>query len=513
MDIDVELFRIIKKYNIYRWIPEVEEIYKKNFCQQLIKKLMQSLPSEKKIALRGAGRHTDELLQCIRTEKHRIKYLIDSNSYCEKEGFIIIDPARIQDYDIDIVIISSYRYRMDFLRELLNMREDFLIIDLYDYFAQNGIICTREFYLYDKVSFMHKTYLDVNNTFKMYQREVGEKERYYLEKLIAQCVEIKDFIHAFQYMDEYISKGWDENNRIKNFQIELDLLLNRIKEKLRQNKRKSIIINWIDNVCNDEISETEFAEKRKKDSCVFQNAYTNTPWTHFAQNLMFYGKLPIEDKTYLMRRYDEGNSELLSTLKKYGYQFTYIANPGMFQKAFPSEYLIQYHEEFMKEIMGERAISECSTRLQWISLKQMLSTTQPVCHLIHNLAEVHIPFIYTDIEEVSDDRIHYMQRSRFKKEGLRFLTKQIDWYSEFYNEEVFHIYLADHGDMPHVRAYEKGRTNIPLMIKGPGVQAGVENRMYSHINFTKMLKVLITEEWEKWDNIFGEYVLYENPDI
>lgn len=514
MNIDVELFRLIKKYDIYHWMPEVEEIYKKDFCRQLTKELFQSLPKGKKIALRGAGKHTEEILACLtEEEKKKITYFIDSNVYCKKEGYTVIDPTQILNYAIDIIIISSHRFKVDFMRELLNLHGNYQIIDIYDYFAENGMICTKEFYLYDSVPFMHKTYVDVNNTLKMYEEDYVGNKKIYLQKLIAECIEIKDFLHAFQYIDEYISKGWDENNRFSDFKKDLNILFHDMKSKLKETKRKNIIINWVDNVSNDEFCETEFAQKRIKDSCVFKNAYTNTPWTHFTQNIMFLGKLPIEDKTYLTRHYDEENSEILALLKKYGYQFTYIANPGMFQNSFSDEHLVHHPKEFMGEILGERAISECSTRLQWISLKQMLATEKSVCHLIHNLAEVHIPFIYTDIEEVSDDKTHYTQRSRYKKGGLHFLTKQIDWYSQFYNMETCQIYLADHGDMPYIRAYEKGRTNIPLIIKAPHFQPEIEERLYSHLHFSKMLQIILTEEWEKWDEIFDGYVQYENLDF
>jgi len=159
---------------------------------------------------------------------------------------------------------------------------------------------------------------------------------------------------------------------------------------------------------------------------------------------------------------------------------------------------------FHNLVLNRREISDCSTRLQWNSIKERLMTEQPVCHLIHNLAESHAPFGYTTVESLHGERNNY------RLQGMNFIAEQLDWYERFRSGNETCIYLSDHGDSIYRRPYEKGRTNIVFMIKGPDVPVKKEERLYSHEDFSKVISAIIDPE--KWEDVFKGYAIYENLD-
>ena len=52
-----------------------------------------------------------------------------------------------------------------------------------------------------------------------------------------------------------------------------------------------------------------------------------------------------------------------------------------------------------------------------------------------------------------------------------------------------------------------------LIVKGPIIETGEESRLYSHQNFSGIIKAILTEKREDWESCFSEYVLYQNADL
>ena len=508
MDIDLLLYKLVKKYDIYRSIPEAEASYSKQLSWQLLNEKIENIAENKVIALRGGGVYAQMFCKNLSEEaKRKIKYVIDCNVSIKIDGLKTIHPSQLERKKVDVVIISSWNMKAEFVRELLDSGKKLEIIEPYDYLESYGIHFSQEIFAKDKS--LHITYLDINNTLGLYEIEENSvQKKYFLEKLIAQLIEIKDFISAEEYICQYISNGWDVNQQYFNFKKDLCNLWEQIKNISLQRQKKDIFINWVDNVNAEECYKVQFFKQRIEDSCVFKKAYTVTPWTHFAIDTLFTGKLPIEDKTYLMTKINESNSQILKTLKDTGHQFEYIANPTMYQRMFETNIMQLYPDSFGKIVLNDRSVSECSTRLQWISLRVTLMSEKPVCHLIHNFSETHRPVIYTGISTMSGDRASYIE------EGLHFLAEQLEWYSQFYGRNSYQIYLSDHGDeLLYERAYENGRTNVMFILKGPGIKCGEEQRLYSHQNFDSIIKAIATENVEEWEKCFRESIIYENADL
>ena len=509
MDIDFGLYKIIRKYGMYETLPEVIDAYKEAIFADYIAGLLKEFGSEKVVALRCAGRHTLELLERLDEHcKEKISYIIDRDALYNVEGYDVIHPSKICDYKIDTIILSSYNMRAELKLELLTCMKDIDVVDPYDQLQRLGVYYDRDFFLYRSAELYHVTYIDTCTTYGQYVSENKiSLKKYYLERLIAQCIEIKDFVTMYRMISEYIENGWDDNDRYRGFEKEVECFFEKIEELLSKREYKDVIINWVDNVNAEEFYGTEFAKKRFEDSYVFLNAYTMTPWTHFTQNTILTGKRPIEEHTYRWEKFTTENSILLKSAYEYGYKFVYNANPGMYQKQFEKEMLIPYPKGYDKVVMGDRCVSECSTRLQWNLLKLRMQLNNPICCLIHNLAETHPPYIFTTVNSV------YGDRRKYREQGMRFIAEQLEWYERFYNENVVQIYMADHGDgVEYLRAYEKGRTNIPLIIKGKNIPTKVENGLYSHKYFSNLVSEILSGS-VNLESVCKEYVIYENIDF
>lgn len=510
MNIDLELHRIIKRNKINKFYPSLENLYKKEIADELINDLFGKFDADKKVALKGDTQHIYEFARSL-SEKNRkkITYIIDWEENQSIEGYEIIQPIQIGEKNVEIIILTSFNNRLEMKLELLENVEEVEFIDLYDYFCMNFLYFEKEYYKENSNEMIpHITYSDLYCTRRQYELEANrENKEYFLELLIFQCVEIRDFLSAKKYVEEYLSNYTKDREPYLNFLSDLEKLWIDMKEELVLRKN-DILINWVDNVCFDEMMKTKYAQELAEESTVFSNAYNVTPWTYFSQMAIFTGKIPIEDKTYYRSEINENTSEWLKVLKDAGYDFTYIANPGMYQDMFLKDNLASFPSSFHKLILKNRAISECSTRLQWVSLKERIRSKHPVCHLIHNLAETHPPYFYSGMSSASKNR------RKHRILGLNFMMDELRWYAEFVRSNDDYIILSDHGDgVEAPKAYMRERSNIPILIRTEKLQAGIEKRMLSHQNFCEIIKYLLLPNKEQYEHIFKEVIHGENLDF
>lgn len=510
MNIDVELFRLIQKYDIYATDPILKELYMYDYFAVTANEIINSIPEGKSIAVRGNGLHTERLFKVLGEEqKQRISCFIDKDYGWIPEGRDIpnIIPEEIGDTNIDVIILSTFKWRKEFMAHLIDYMPRIKVIDIYDVCERQKVFFEKEFYLYASQEMKHINYIDTAIAYKQYRSSMEQEERkFFLKRLIAYLIEIKDFLSAFQMMGTLIDSGMDENGRYADFMKDLRVFLKKISSVLKNRKEKDIIINWIDGINADEFYRTDFGKARREDSYCFDNAFTNCPWTYLTTCAIFTGKLPIDGKTYIKQLFTYQNSELLSFLREQGYSFKYISYPGTYQRWFEDQTNVVHHPKgFEPKSATSRASNGCATRLQWYSLRERLqSKERPVCHLIHNLGEVHKPYFFSLMESA-------VSRRENREKSLLVLLEQIKWYNLFLSKDTVEIYISDHG-VDGGRPYDREKTNIPVVVKGTQISKAIENRLYSHQSFAALIRAVISNVDKKWENVFSEVVVYQNTD-
>lgn len=510
-NIDFMLYNIIKKYDIYRHQPELEKIYSKLCVQILLNELFDKYSSDKKIALRTIGIYTDRVYDLLSDEnKKKICCIVDRKEQAVSHNLPILRPFDFNCNIADALILTSWHIRSEFKTEAVKYTAAGIeCVDIYDYIARRGFASSNT-YLQDgeQDKYLHITHLDVSSNIYFLNNTTHEEEKkYYFELIIGQLIEMKDFVTAEKYINDYVKQGFDKNNIYFEFLEALNGLLNEIEKYAHYRTQEDVVINWIDNVNASEVYNSDFGKKITDNSYVFKSAYTVTPWTRFTHIAVMTGMLPISDETYKPMRFSTDNSEVLNCVEKNGYQYKYIAGPGNYAHMYNKDNLPFYPNGFDGIVMGDKNISECSTRIQWTALRERLLSNKPVCFIVHNLSESHSPYLYPEMTPYLGPRIDN------KIPAMQYIFERVEWYSRFYGQNVHQIYMSDHGDfMLNTRSYETERTNIALVIKSSKLIPKFDDRMFSLKNFPKIVHYLVNDNEVKWDSIFSEYIPYENPD-
>lgn len=80
-------------------------------------------------------------------EMKRIHYIVDTNfAGQEKSGFCIIREGQIQDYKIDGIIISSYKYKDEIKKNLKEHYPEVRYLDIYEELEKRGVVLSYEYF-------------------------------------------------------------------------------------------------------------------------------------------------------------------------------------------------------------------------------------------------------------------------------------------------------------------------------------------------------------------------------
>lgn len=110
-------------------------LYKKYLMEQVV---------NKEIAIKGAGVHTKELLKIL-DSRVIVKYII-SNSNKEKMQFPILSNCESEEIDVDLILISSFKYREEMKKDLLLCSKK--VVDIYEIMEKDGLCFKEAFFEY-----------------------------------------------------------------------------------------------------------------------------------------------------------------------------------------------------------------------------------------------------------------------------------------------------------------------------------------------------------------------------
>lgn len=362
-----------------------------------------------------------------------------------------------------------------------------------------------------KTVFRATNYIDVTNALYAYENCNDIEKPFYLRRLIAYCIDIRNFVFMKQYIETYVERNYLLKENYQAFLVDFNKLMERIKWCLSKRNHEDIIVNWVDNICAQDFYDTNFAKSLCDKAMFFTKAYTNTPWTHYTYRNIFLGKLPITGKTHGQITYSVNNSPLLAKLHEHNYAFRFIANPGIYQGAFPSGCDILYNDgKADVNLAWGRGLSECSSRLQWLALRERLRSKSALCLWVHDFAETHPPNGAIALGKRTDTP---MDRHAI---GTKQLDEQLSFYAQFRSPRQHDVYLSDHGfhiGEAQQKFFGDRAAHISLIVRSPKVKPGKCQKLYSHVNFSKLIAKLLDSPGEtNVEEICTDYVIGENPD-
>lgn len=499
MNINDELEKIKTKYfstcNTYN-----EEVIK------VIKELMKSIPDTSKIAIRGGGEHTLKLLELIPNNKNIIGIFDINNAYTNNTGVIKSYPVSdLIKYDIDIIIISSFKYRYEIRKELENnFNKSYIIIDIYDKLAEKGIVLDRVFYFYTAYPYceISDLKLKLDNTKEKKQREK------LLINIIEKCIDIKDFISFKKYIEKYKNEKFNNTFDYNSLKKDIDTLLQQIIEVLKYRKHKDIILSWNDAIPYEELDKLPYLKKLSENSLFFENSYTVTPYTDPTFKAMFSKKWVWNNNT----EKDKKTFNLFKEIEKNGYHPIWIGNDRNWVKDYANDGL----ECDMTTVWGP------STIRYWQMLYYLMKYDEPLFVCVHAVVETHEPYLSPDVLKPEFPMKAY--RDDYKTEkilsqietSINYWNQQLEFYDKFIqNYNCSRIYMSDHGtwlNLGETRYAEKAIHNI-LFIQDKSIKNCRCKELFSLYNFKEMLEYIINNNKKNYKAMFSNEIFIQDVEI
>lgn len=492
-DINKEFDAILLKHKIIK-----DVIYDK--AVQVVRELEKHFKAGCKVGIYGVGIESEGLLYFISEHTTQLKIdvcfdkTIRTYKYKERVRDTNVKSIEsIKEHDVDYIIIGSHKYRQVFTEKLRILGYQGRVVDLYDY--MEGYI-DDHFADYEKVFMTKQAYIKADS----------EEKVKLLQVLIKQCLLLKDFINACNYIDVYIRNKYRDYQKYEELKNDINIFLREIKECIDKREKKDIIINWLDALSYYDIPQFPFLQKKMKEGVNFKNAYTVMPWTTETTKTILFGDYPIEGKLFLREHISKENASLLKVLHEYNYDFVYCGMPK-FAKLFdePEVSCVHYFENKYSGSMQK----------QWDALDVLCKNEKPACILVHTLRETHEPFIcgegdtfcwFGSTERDWDEEICKKQVAT----AGRYIDCQLEFYENFYHENTVEIYMSDHGRVGNSPMNEK-KIHVMLSVnEKKGRHETVEN-MFSLVRFPDLIRKIIDNK-KDWDVLTQQYVWIENLD-
>ena len=484
-DINEAIDNIIYKYNIDEYYPSYR---KASNCEKILKKIIDNhgLANENvlflcndqlEIEIISHNSQGCELVECI--NYNQISDSIEWNRYKE-------------------VYILSYEKYDDMSEYLDGKTVNYLWV--YDVFEKYGYSCCKDFYrltskAYEsmfsdsfpgKEGWRNNIQLELYNCQKRYNNACDENVKTIeLKKCLYLSLYMRNFLSAHSYFME-LSKV---DVKYKNASEEVDELLTEIKRRVKEKQDKNVVLYWMDAISYEECGDMPYLQQQMNESVVFENAFTSTPNTFPTGKAMFLGKYMVDDKGYQIKNISLENSEVLKLFKEQEYNIKSISG---YMRWFDYEYRSEKRHELY---------DSCSMIL-WDLLNNLVNNEGKTFYIVHMLVEGHHPFLTSEMDEIGllDDGIRYSQ-------GRRELDKQLRFFDEFINSKSYRIYMSDHGQHQFSTRY-----HVILSVYGNGLMRRKINKMFSLIDFVKLIKQILEDGCIDESSYEREYVKIQDID-
>lgn len=500
MNIWEEIGKVKAKYDL-----EIQGVLYKDAILNTVKSILGNLPNNKKIGIKGAGKHTQELLNLMSMDIQIVgifdKDCREKEENCYENRCICIYPEEyIADMDIDIMIISSYAHRKAMLDELIQYQDKFQIIDIYDELRKHNMDINFAFYQPEEDMYENVLYY-----LEQYRKEENSVT---LKNLIVSYLNIFDMLNYTKYSNEYIKQKYEDYESIELALSEIEKIFDCVRAKLKYRKNRDIIMFWNDQMGYDDLKKTCFMKEKSKQSFFMENAYAVAPFTHPEFLAMFQHLRSMDDNIYLtkLKISTKDNSDVLRVLDEHGYDFKYIGN-----------YFNGHYFESKNVITRG---TYCSSNYHMIALLQeLLENQNPVFALVHICTETHNPYLSGELKhakwyewpEFSGDTEEMALQQM--EESLIYWDRQLNYYTEFLHDGCVQIYMSDHGKRYNYQpVYKEPTMHIVFFVIGKNVPVRRISKMFSIFDLNKLISSILEEDYEE-KKIFSDYVMMQETDI
>ena len=527
MNPEKKLKKLIKKYSL------ISQFSLKRDTESEMLNIWNEIDSNKKIAIWGAGDHGNELIKLLPVKNKNMIFFVDKSLGGigeELEGYPIYKPEAVEKYNIDLVIISSFRYRNEIALEIEN-QFNCEYLEFYNELEKKDIKLETPFY------YNHPDYLELYELRRLYEKaELFERKEEYLFELICKYLAIRDFYYADKYIQEYIRKDYSQAEKLEEFNQELKRFLGNIKNKIKKRKKNDITLFLLDSLRSRDVlgeynGSAPFLSELAERAVTFKNAFSTNIFTYMSLFSMFSGKLPIDDGLYKKEMIEIESSDFLETLQKRGYYlYSYVLGKKIFCNSDKLKQ-IKTRRRLVRKNERNNATGVFASNLLWQHICDIYNNDEnPLFALLHLVGEIHKPHIcgfhedrpviHKGVEEYGDSYPEQGKRNFIKQyyECVAYVDKQMEYFLDFLPSQMTKVIFGDHGQVVENLFTERynyfnlfgcpdSRVHVPLIIDSPALESENIEELFSMKNVGNLLLNLLNNNFLKLDNKFtGEYI-------
>lgn len=483
MNLELMINNILCKYNIAISGKTYQDI-----VNEKVRNIILKLANEnKKVAIRGAGEHTKNLLKLV--PELKVEYIFDRNIACEQECVINEKKYRIEPDNfvegVDCVIVSSFAHRIRMTNEIRNINQNIEIIDIYNILNSNGYCVNEPFFKITQESY--EPFIYYKNKFE--EKNTPEN----LRSVIKSSVDICDFINFNKYCDIYVSNKYEEYREILKAKLEIENIFVRVKQVIRSRRTRDIIMVWNDQVGYSELEKTEYLKNMSEHSMFFEKAYTMTPFTYPVFKEMFQKLKSLDDNIYTNQypKISYDNSEFIKSVKDSGYNFVYIGDES-------DGDLFEGVDIITKYTYGSSNVRALEL------LQKLIDDDRPLFILIHALVETHNPYLSADLVNPIWYEWPYFQGDSQENVdnqadiSLKYWDRQLEYYMSYLGENAIKIFMSDHGKrFGTLPIYHDATSHVFCFVTGKDIPNTRFNKLFSLYDFEKLVKAILNEDYNQ----------------
>lgn len=498
MNIFKTLNNILDSYNI----KISGETYQDIINEKVRSIIFRMINEDKKVAIRGAGEHTTNLLKLV--PELKVEYIFDRNVSDEEECIINhkrykLKPDNIVN-NIDCVIISSFAHRKKMTSEIKELDESIEIIDIYEILNNNGFCVNEPFFKITRESY--ESFIYYRNKYE----EENTPEN--LKSVIKSSVDICDFINFYNYCNIYINNKYEGYKEVFNAKHEVEKLFFKVKEIIQARDSKDIVMIWNDQVGYSELPKMKYVYKMSKKSLFFKKAYTMTPFTYPVFMEMFQNLKSLDDNIYTNQypKINYDNSKFLKRVEDAGYNFVYIGDES-------DGSLFANVDVITKYTYGSSNVRALEM------LQKLICDKRPLFILLHALVETHNPYLSADLNIPIWYEWPYFQGdsqecvSMQADVSLKYWDKQLEYYMNFLGENAIKIFMSDHGKrFGTLPIYHDVTTHVLCFVTGKNIPNVKYNKVFSLFDFNRLVKAILSEDYNQ-DKICSDMIFFQETAI
>lgn len=443
MNFETKIKEIQHKYNLNSFSLEEE-----------LTLILRRIPAEAKVGIRGATNDAKKIISLIPNNIH-IVGVFDNDYKLENKkilGYSIYHSNNIKNLKLNYIVIANYHHRKAMKEEALYYDRNIKLIDPYEeikdrwqidcgYISKHGDL--RDGYLSYNAIYMYKGLYQKSNE--------REKKQKYLQRLISEYLSIRDFIHTYEFIKEYIYNKFDGYKIYEKLLIELYDLIDLLKNSLKEIQQGSASLFLLDALRYKEVFpynndiNMPYLNHLGNESIVFLKAFSPSVHTRASVLSMLSAKNLIDGGLYSKDYIEVYESEWMFELLNEGYKVIVMLNV--------EKKLIEETENLKVKLNNFIPI----TKMLWKYVCELeKNKNEKVIILIHSVLEAHTPYICgfhtkkpvfydQDVKEIKFNKEKIEERLFQCKESLKYLDLQLQFYLNLLPSEHIKVLFSDHG--------------------------------------------------------------------